>query len=588
MSKELVSAESLLHQAEWRFRLLVEGVREYAIVLLDAKGDVTNWNPGAERITGYKAEEILGKSFARFYTGIDRLLGAPDKALSLAARDGLQEGEGWRLRKGGERFWAKTALHAFRDTSGEILGFAQLMKDLTEQRLVNAKLHQLAYYDTMTGLRNRICLLNDLKSLAEKNGASGLNAVSIVMLDLDGFKEINDSLGHSTGDHVLSQVAKRLSVAARGSGKAYRLGGDEFTLVLPGCDDPLLASNVADRAMRAVEEPLEIDGRRLTVGASAGIAIAPAHGSSVEEVIGSADLALHDAKLSGGRKFSLFAPAMRARVAARQELKLELRRAHMAHEFDIFYQPQIRLRDGAVVGAEALLRWRHPDRGLLTPASFIETLARNPIATDVGVWILHAACETAAAWRAKGLPPIRLAVNLFPDQFHDPDLPAIVADALRQHELPPDALELEITENIALGNEETAKARLRDLRDLGIGLAFDDFGAGYASLKCLTQYPLTRVKIDRSFVDMITDPPASADTAVVLSMITMAHHLGLSVIAEGVENEYQAQFLRDQGCDEAQGFLYAQPLAAEKFVEFMWRAWSQRVGEGRARPTLVA
>ena len=588
MSKELVSAESLLHQAEWRFRLLVEGVREYAIVLLDAKGDVTNWNPGAERITGYKAEEILGKSFARFYTGIDRLLGAPDKALSLAARDGLQEGEGWRLRKGGERFWAKTALHAFRDTSGEILGFAQLMKDLTEQRLVNAKLHQLAYYDTMTGLRNRICLLNDLKSLAEKNGASGLNAVSIVMLDLDGFKEINDSLGHSTGDHVLSQVAKRLSVAARGSGKAYRLGGDEFTLVLPRCDDPLLASNVADRAMRAVEEPLEIDGRRLTVGASAGIAIAPAHGSSVEEVIGSADLALHDAKLSGGRKFSLFAPAMRARVAARQELKLELRRAHMAHEFDIFYQPQIRLRDGAVVGAEALLRWRHPDRGLLTPASFIETLARNPIATDVGVWILHAACETAAAWRAKGLPPIRLAVNLFPDQFHDPDLPAIVADALRQHELPPDALELEITENIALGNEETAKARLRDLRDLGIGLAFDDFGAGYASLKCLTQYPLTRVKIDRSFVDMITDPPASADTAVVLSMITMAHHLGLSVIAEGVENEYQAQFLRDQGCDEAQGFLYAQPLAAEKFVEFMWRAWSQRVGEGRARPTLVA
>jgi diguanylate cyclase (GGDEF)-like protein/PAS domain S-box-containing protein len=587
MSKELVATDFPLREAERRFQRLVEGTEEYAIFRFDPAGNITNWSPGAERFTGYRADEILGKSFARFYSGVDRLLGVPEKALLVAARQELCEQEGWRLRKGGEKFWAHTAICAFRDDAGEVCGFAELFKDMTEQKLEDERLHRLAYFDPLTGLRNRISLLNDLKSLAGQDGDTGLRSLSVIMLDLDAFKDVNNALGHAAGDRAINQIAKRLRDAAGDAGNAYRLGGDEFTLVLPGCGDALLASEIAIRVMKMLEEPMEVGGHFLQVSASAGIATAPAHGASVEELIAGADLALHDAKGSGGRKWSMFAPAMRAKATARQELNCHLRRAHHAGEFELRYQPQVRLSDGLIVGAEALLRWRRPDHGVLAPAAFIEALARSPVAMEVGHWIVQSVCEMGGRWRARGLPPLRLALNLFPEQFHDRALPADIERALRRNNMPPESLELEIIENVALGDEESAQTRLQDLRAIGVGVALDDFGTGHASLGRLTHYPLTRLKIDRSFVEQITDRPAPADTAAALSIIALARSLSLGVIAEGVETESQAKFLRDNGCEEGQGFLFAKPLPPEEFEALFRGGGSQARAQERRMPLAV-
>jgi diguanylate cyclase (GGDEF)-like protein len=398
------------------------------------------------------------------------------------------------------------------------------------------------------------------------------------MFDLDGFKDINDTLGHSTGDQLLQAVAQRLTDIADGDAQVYRLGGDEFVVVFPNCGDPRVVAQVVDLLLIRLGERFEIGDQRLFIGASVGIAIAPADGSNVEDLISNADLALYDAKAAGGHTYRLFVPTLRAKAQARRELDSELRRAFSEKEFVLYFQPQLRMSDGAVVGAEALLRWRHPERGMLAPGSFIETLTESPVALEVGRWILKTACESAAAWRAIGLPPIRIGVNLFPAQFHDETLLEDVDAALLQSGLPADALELEITENIALGHDESMLEPLRILRKRGVSLAFDDFGTGYASLSYLTRYPLTRIKIDQSFVQKIAEGSGSEDTAIVRSIVVMAHNLGLEVTAEGVETAAQEAFLRAEQCEEVQGYLYARPLPAGEFENFL------RSSQARSQP----
>jgi EAL domain-containing protein (putative c-di-GMP-specific phosphodiesterase class I) len=319
------------------------------------------------------------------------------------------------------------------------------------------------------------------------------------------------------------------------------------------------------------------------VGASAGIAIAPNHGSSIEELLSNADLALYDAKASGGGTARLFAPYLRARAQARHQLGNELRRAYANDEFVLHFQPQICARDGTIVGAEALLRWQHPEKGLLAPGAFIEALAASPIALEVGRWILINACQTAASWRAEGLHSLRIGVNLFAAQFRMGTLSNDVALALVESGLPAEALELEITENIALRSDEMLLATLQDLRARGISLAFDDFGTGYASLSYLAQFPLSRIKIDRSFVQKISNASNAQDTAIVRSIITMAHNLGLKVTAEGVETPAQAAFLKARKCDELQGFLYAKPMPKTKFIEMLASLAAAKLGANRVR-----
>jgi predicted signal transduction protein with EAL and GGDEF domain len=360
---------------------------------------------------------------------------------------------------------------------------------------------------------------------------------------------------------------------ANRTGHVCRLGGDEFVVVIPDCGDPRVVGEVVDRMLQRLGEPFQIRDDVLHLGGSAGIAMAPNDGLNVDELIANADLALYQAKADGGRAYRFFLPVLRAQAQARRGLDLELRRAFAQSELEIFFQPLVRLADAAQVGAEALLRWRHPERGILAPGAFIETLAESAIAGDVGRWIIHTACERTAAWRAIGLPLSRISVNLFPVQLHSDALLKDIEGALRATALPPEVLELEITENIALKYED-ATGPLQKLRDMGVQIAFDDFGTGYASLSYLTRFPLSRIKIDRSFVRKVTDN--AEDAAIVRSLIAIAHNLGLQVTAEGVETQAQAAFLQREHCEEAQGFLYAAPLAAAEFEAYLRERLSPR------------
>jgi diguanylate cyclase (GGDEF)-like protein len=447
-------------------------------------------------------------------------------------------------------------------------------RDMSEQRAAEERLRQLALFDPLTGLPNRASLQEDLGRHFE---ASELEPVAVAIFDLDGFKDINDTLGHSVGDKLLDAVAGRIREAGREAG-AYRMGGDEFALVLRDCADTAEISARTQAVLKKLTERFQIDGHSLFISASAGIAIAPSDGRSVDELLSNAELALYDAKAAGGRTSRSFVPALRARAQSRRQLDVELRRACANSEFELHFQPQLSAADDSVVGAEALLRWRHPERGLLSPGSFIEALAESAVAGEVGNWILTTACQAAAQWRRDHGTELRIAVNLFPAQFRGGTLVADVERALAQSRLPAEALELEITENVALDRDDTVLAPLQALREKGIGLAFDDFGTGYASLSYLTRYPLTRIKIDRSFVQRIAEGARPEDTAIVRSIIAMATNLGLEVTAEGVETPAQARFLRAQDCHDLQGFLFSKPLPADEFQAFLAASGEQQKG----------
>jgi diguanylate cyclase (GGDEF)-like protein len=410
-------------------------------------------------------------------------------------------------------------------------------------------------------------LQKELTRLLSSEG--GHQPTSVVLFDLDGFKDVNDTLGHSTGDKLLIEVGHRLTAVAERHaevGLVGRLGGDEFVAIFPRCGDPREVAGIVEKMLTRLSEPYNVADHVLHVNASAGVAMAPGDGSNVDELIANADLALYQAKAEGGRICRFFLPVLRAQAQARRGLDLELRRAVNDGEFELYFQPQIRLADDAVVGVEALLRWRHPMRGILAPGAFIEALAESPVSPELGRWIIRTACASIAQWRAMDLPLARVAVNLFPDQARDEHLVEEVTAALRQYGLPADALELEITEYAAFDYENPTGPLLK-LHEAGVRLAFDDFGTGYASLNYLSRFPVSRIKIDRSFVGKITDD--AEDAAIVRSLIAMAHNLELEVIAEGVETEAQAELLRHEGCQEAQGYLYSTPLPAAELEGFL-------------------
>jgi diguanylate cyclase (GGDEF)-like protein/PAS domain S-box-containing protein len=533
-----------------------------AIVCSDLNRRVMLWSRAAEKLYGYTAEQATGTPIK-----IVPPEGSADSlALYRRARSGecIRDFEAKRHRKDGSVVEVRIAAAPMYNPDGSVRGVAWAHEDITDRKRAEAQLRRLAHYDPLTGLPNRSSLQEALGKLLAAGAPT-----SIALFDLDGFKDVNDTLGHSIGDRLLIEVGARLIEAAGRRGErdqVFRLGGDEFILVIPDCADPRQVASTVEAALMRLCEPFRIGEHVLHIGGSAGIAIAPNDGATVDELIANADLALYQAKSSGGRTSRLFIPVMRARAQARRGLDLELRRAFAEGELELFFQPEIRLADGAVVGAETLLRWRHPQRGVLAPRVFLEALADSSIATDVGRWIIHAACAQASAWRDAGLPLGRIGVNLFPVQLQGDALLRDVEAALAQSGLPGEALELEITENVAL-NHEAAIDQLRKLSARGVKLAFDDFGTGYASLSYLTRYPLARIKIDHSFVRNITDDGQHA--AIVRSLIAMAHNLDLEVIAEGVETTAQAAFLLAERCEEAQGFLYAKPLPGCEFESYL-------------------
>ena len=443
-------------------------------------------------------------------------------------------------------------------------GLAALIMDRMELRRAEHRLRYLAHNDPLTGCANR-AKLGELTDTAEAAGGPA----AMVLLDLDSFKHVNDTLGHAAGDTLLVEVGRRLTAALAGRGTLGRLGGDEFAALLPGLDDADAACDLAHLLQESLDPPFLIAGREFRVGASAGVAVAPP--AEVEHLLASADLALYRAKTEGRRRCRLFDPAMRERYVARRALEEEVSRAARDGEFELHFQPQICLGRGVLIGAEALLRWRHPEQGLLPPAAFLDALEAGSMAGAVGDWVIEEGCRQAAAWREQGLD-LRIGVNLFAEQIRAGKLEATVRDALERWALPASALELELTETIALRHDDELLAPLHALHAHGVGVALDDFGTGFASLSMLRRCPLSRLKIDRGFVSELGmdgdlgSGSDRSDVVIVEAVLALGRGLGLGVVAEGVETEAQAAFLAAHGCNEAQGYFYGRPAPASRVL----------------------
>jgi diguanylate cyclase (GGDEF)-like protein len=476
----------------------------------------------------------------------------------------------------GDAVVVQVAATPIRDGHGRVMAAVLVLEDVTARKAAQARVARLALHDPLTGLPNRALFQDRLaQALARARRTGDLGEgeqVAVMLLDLDGFKDVNDALGHETGDRLLQAVAARLAPIVRASDTLARLGGDEFALVQAGVRRSSDAAALAGKLLRRLAKPCELDGHAFHVSASLGIALFPRDGENPETLLRHADLALYRAKAEGRGAFRCFEPGMDAAARARRRLEGELRVALERKEFVLHYQPQLDLHTGRFTGAEALVRWHHPERGLVMPGAFVPLAEATGLIRPLGEWVLREACRQAAAWRAAGLPPLTVAVNLSPTQLRDADLPGMVARVLRRRAGVSLRLELEITETVlmeTLGSE--AGGVLARLVAGGVELAIDDFGTGYSSLSYLKQLPARSLKIDRAFVAGLGVD--AADTVLVRSMVEMAHGLGKRVVAEGVETETQLAFLRALGCDAAQGFLLARPQPAEDVSGLLARPW---------------
>ncbi|HEV8379780.1 MAG TPA: EAL domain-containing protein [Tepidisphaeraceae bacterium] len=431
-----------------------------------------------------------------------------------------------------------------------------------EQRNLADQLAHQARYDTITGLPNRVMLDDRLQQAVARSRRDEL-PVGLLLIDIDRFKVVNDTLGHKAGDLLLLRIAQRLGVALREADTLSRIEGDEFAVVLPGMGDSEAAARVAGRLLELLKEPFIIEGREIFIGASVGISIFPQDGSDSVTLQKAADTALHMAKSAGRGQFRMFAPEMNAAALERLNMETNLRRAVESKELGAAYQPKVD-REGKMVGIEALLRWTHPTLGLVSPAKFIPLAEECGLIVPMGMWILNEACRQARAWQKAGLRPVPVAVNVSMLQFAQPNFATFVAETLRQHELDPQWLELEVTESLLLHDAAATAAKLEAIRDLGVGVALDDFGTGYSSLAYLQKLPIDTLKIDRSFVSAISE-----QTTVIRAILSLAHSLGMKVVAEGVETVAQREFLLSIGCNEMQGFFFSKPVSPDEIEQLM-------------------
>ena len=543
------------------FRLLVQSLTDHAIYMLDPDGLVSNWNPGAERINGYAEAEIIGHHFSKFYKPEDIDAGEPARVLEVALREGRFEQEGWLVRKDGSQFWANVVVEPIRDGSGILIGFAKVTRDITERKEAAARIEYLAYHDSLTGLANRTLLADRLTRAIQYTERKG-GSLAVLALDLDRFTMINDTFGHDKGDRVIALVAARLQHAVRAVDTVARVGGDEFMIMQIDVKHPADAAGLAQRLIGVVSQPFELEGQQIDIGISIGIALYPDDGLSAGALVQNADTALYSAKAEGGSVFRFFEAEMTERIRARLALQSDLRRAIGTEQIKLVFQPQFTCSTGALVGFEVLLRWDHPTLGEIMPTRFIPIAEDTGLIVPLGRWVLEQACTMATSWAM----PIRVAVNLSPVQFRGPQLPVEIQDILRRSGLPPDRLELEVTETL-LTNTVMALGILRRLRDAGVHITLDDFGTGYSSLNHVRSFPFEKLKIDKSFVqNMGTDPKA---LSLIRTILALAANVGLTVVAEGVETAQQLEILRALQCGEVQGFLLGAPIPAEQVGEYI-------------------
>ncbi|MGR6466517.1 putative bifunctional diguanylate cyclase/phosphodiesterase [Rhizobium sp. PAMB 3182] len=524
-----------------------------ALIVADRSGIIRFANPAFCDMFGYDADEIVGKPITVIIP--ERMRGAHTAGMSNVAagsKPGLvgKAVEVSALKRDGSELPIEITLAIWND-DGEFWAGATI-RDISERRERDARLMRLASHDTLTGLQNR----HEFMSLLSEKLLRG-QSCSLILMDLDGFKDVNDTHGHMMGDSLLQAVGVRLPYLLGDKAYIGRLGGDEFAVLLKETADPRIVQLEASRIISAFKKPFSLGGLELEVGASLGVALAPAHGRDAEELLASADFALYRAKASGGRSYRFFEPTMRSESQAKRDMRDLLRRALQNSEFELYIQPQVDLATRDIVGFESLIRWNHPEKGLLLPGVFLPSLEQSSLASEIGWWTIDEACQTASQING-GSGRFRVAVNLFAQQFRSPHLCERVTEALERHQLAPECLELEVTEEIALNDEEASLQTLKAIRDIGVGVAFDDFGTGFASLSSLQRYPLTTLKIDRGFIRDIRS--RSSGAAITRALVAMSREMGLRTVAEGIETMEQEDLLREIGCQEGQGYLYGRPM----------------------------
>lgn len=452
-----------------------------------------------------------------------------------------------------------------RTKSGRIVS---ILTDISERKESEATIERLAMEDALTGLPNRTQFHSRLTDAIDQSERTG-RLVGVMLLDLDYFKKVNDTLGHPAGDELLRQVSGRIKDCLRSTDTVARLGGDEFAVIVTNAQEPVAITSIAERIVESLARSFDLDGQEVHTGTSVGITIYPHDRGQSDQLLRNADMALYRAKEEGRGTYQLYDSQMQEEVQARRLLESDLRRAMDREELRIVYQPQFDCRTGELVGAEALLRWRHPERGEVSPAEFIPVAESTRLIIPISEWVLASVCAQSKAWRRSGAAQICISVNISPLHFKQNNLAERIQAALTQADLEPRWLELEITEGVAMSEGSEAKRTLNELKALGIKLAIDDFGTGYSSLNRLKQFPVDRLKIDQSFVrDITTDWD---DAAINSAVIQIGHSLNIKVIAEGVETKEQFEFLVEQGCNEAQGYLFSPPLDAEDFAAFVAR-----------------
>ncbi|MDP9655173.1 UNVERIFIED_ORG: diguanylate cyclase (GGDEF)-like protein/PAS domain S-box-containing protein [Pseudomonas putida] len=536
-----------------------------AILITDPAGYIVQANEAFSRVSGYAVEQVLDQ-LPNMLTVDDQQEAHLRYVLKQLGQHSTWEGEVWLKRRNGEHYPAWVGITAVLDDEGDLASYVCFFSDISERKASEQRIHRLAYYDALTHLPNRT-LFQDRLHTALQSAERQKSWVVLMFLDLDRFKPINDSLGHAAGDRMLKEMATRLLGCVDDDDTVARMGGDEFTLLLQPRANREIALNraihVAEQILASLVKPFVLEGREFFVTASIGIALSPQDGNELSQLMKNADTAMYHAKERGKNNFQFYQADMNASALERLELESDLRHALEQNEFVLYYQPQFSGDGKRLTGAEALLRWRHPRRGLVPPGDFIPVLEELGLVVDVGDWVISEACRQLKAWHQARVRVPKVSVNISARQFSDGQLGTRIATILKETGLPPACLELELTESILMREVSEAMQILDGLKNLGLSIAVDDFGTGYSSLNYLKQFPIDVLKIDRTFVDGL--PSGEQDAQIARAIIAMAHSLNLAVIAEGVETHEQLDFLREHGCDEVQGYLFGRPMPAGRF-----------------------
>jgi diguanylate cyclase (GGDEF)-like protein/PAS domain S-box-containing protein len=541
-----------------------------AVVCTDISGNITFLNMVAETMTGWSALEAKGRPLAEVFRTLNAVSSEATETTAehaiLQIRAVHMPPSCTLIRRDGMQIPIEDSIAPICNRDGHATGAVIVFRDVSVAKAMAQEMAHTAEHDVLTGLPNRM-LLNDRIRQAIAAAKRHAKQVAVLFLDVDGFKHINDSLGHPFGDQVLQSIAQRLLECVRSVDTVSHQGGDEFVVLLSELTHPRAASVMAARMLRAVADPHMVGKHELHVTASIGLSVFPDDGLNAETLIKNADTAMYQAKESGRRRYQFFKPSMNARAVERQSIEESLRRAVERQEFELHYQPKINIKTGAITGAEALIRWTHPTRGGIPPADFIPIAEDCGLIVPIGRWVLRQACKQARAWADAGLPATAMAVNVSAMEFQNEGFLKGLLQILQESRWHPGLLELEVTESVLMKHVEATIEVLQALRESGVQVALDDFGTGYSSLSYLRRFPIDSLKIDRSFVQQIAGGPDAA--AIVTAVISMAQSLKLRVVAEGVETLQELQFLQARQCDEVQGYYFSRPLPAAQFATLL-------------------